>query len=78
MKVTVLSTLSLVLPSLVAAALCCRSCRQRPRTSPPVEHVAAVLLVIGCYDDLSECRELPSQLLCSKPTSSATMRCRIR
>ena len=28
--------------------------------SPPVEHITALLLIIGCSDDLSECRELPA------------------
>ncbi len=28
--------------------------------SPPAEDIAALLLVIGCSDDLSQCRELPA------------------
>jgi hypothetical protein len=31
-----------------------------PERSAPLEHIEAVLLVIGCFDDLSGCRELPS------------------
>ena len=28
--------------------------------SPPVEDIAALLLIVGCSDDLSQCRELPA------------------
>jgi hypothetical protein len=28
--------------------------------SPPVEDIAALLLIIGCSDDVSQCRELPA------------------
>ena len=27
--------------------------------SPPVEDIGALLLIVGCFDDLSQCRELP-------------------
>jgi len=28
-------------------------------STPALEHIAALLLVVGCYDDVSQCRELP-------------------
>jgi hypothetical protein len=28
--------------------------------SPPVEDIGALLLIVGCSDDLSQCRELPA------------------
>ena len=27
--------------------------------SPPVEDIGALLLIVGCFDDLSQCHELP-------------------
>jgi len=61
MKIAVLSKLLLVGSgfALITALLA------PPRLSqdvypPPLEHIAALLLVIGCHDDLSQCREMPT------------------
>lgn len=61
MKVVFGSKLRLAFPGLAAAALSLMAVPSMPPQVDlaPVERVAAVLLVLGCSDDLSDCRELP-------------------
>jgi hypothetical protein len=50
------AALSLALTALILTAT-------QPATqdvSPPVEDIGALLLIIGCYEDLSQCHELPA------------------
>jgi hypothetical protein len=65
MKVAVLPKLRLANQSLALAALLLTTTPLAVQDAvedavPPLEHIGALLLIIGCFDDLSQCRELPA------------------
>ena len=60
MNVAALSKLRVASQSLTLAALLLTTTPLVAQdVSPPVEDIGALLLIIGCSDDLSHCRELP-------------------
>ena len=60
MNVAALSKLRVAIQSLTLAALMLTTTPPAAQdVSPPVEDIGALLLIIGCFDDLSQCHELP-------------------
>ena len=51
-----LAALSLTLTALILTA----TQKATQDVSPPVEDIGALLLIIGCFEDLSQCHELPA------------------
>ena len=63
MNVAALSKLRVANRSLTLAALMLTTAPLAAQdVSPPVEDIGALLLIIGCSDDLSQCHELPAQV----------------
>ncbi len=61
MNVAALSKLRLSSQSLAVAVLVLTTAPLADQdVSPPVEDISALLLIVGCSDDLSQCRELPA------------------
>ena len=60
MNVAALSKLRVANQSLTLAALMLTTTPMAAQdVSPPVEDIGALLLIVGCFDDLSQCHELP-------------------
>ena len=60
MNVAALSKLRVAIQSLTLAALMLTTTPLATQdASPPVEDIGALLLIVGCFDDLSQCHELP-------------------
>jgi hypothetical protein len=59
-----IQSLALAAPTLATTPLAAQD------VSPPVEDIGAVLLIVGCFDDLSQCRELPPPVFIFETTAA--------